>query len=146
MMAMDRGLRAIGLKIGTRTRVARWRWPRGRLWSVGLACLLLAGCASAPAPMIDDDLEAFTAGLDGVLKVGMTIKDAKTALHAKMPKPSIDTEVPPPVPSANRALRTRRFMIAWPTFNRGTSLVLTIFCDREGKVMRWTTGPLKEDK
>jgi len=132
--------------LSARASVAAWCLSHVSWWGVWLMGLVLAGCASPPAPMIDNDLEAFTTGVDGVLKVGMSIKEAKAALRAVMPPPSINSEVVAPVPSANRAMRTRRFMIAWPTFDRGTTLVLTIFCDRQGTVVRWTTGPLKEDK
>lgn len=145
MMVKDHGATEIGSTSNGQRRHSRA--VSTRLWCCGMfAWLLFAGCASAPAPMIDADLEAFTTGVDGVLKVGMHIKEAKAALRSAMPPPSIDTEVVAPVPSANRAMRTRRFMIVWPTFERGTSLVLTLFCDREGTVVRWTTGILRDGK
>lgn len=91
--------------------------------------------------MLDDDLAAFTAGIEAVIDEGMSIREARRALLERMPPPSINTEVPSPVPTANR---TRRFMLAWPTLNPGTTLVLTLFCDGDGRIVRWTTGPLTE--
>jgi hypothetical protein len=114
------------------------------IWLTVLGALVFAGCASAPPPQMEDDLVAFAQGIDGILKVGMTYKEARTALRTRMPPTSIDTQVTAPVPSADRSKQMRRYMMGWPTFNTGTTLIVTIFCDREGKVVRWTTGPLTE--
>ncbi len=122
--------------------------PFRRLGCAVLAAtaLLLGGCASSgPTPQLDDDPTAFSAGIDEVLKIGMSIKDARAALRAKLPPPSMNTQVAAPVPN-NRAMQAKRYMMAWPTLNLGTTLVVTIFCDRDGRVVRWTTGTLVEKK
>jgi len=104
--------------------------------------LVLPGCASAPAAVVDDDLEAFTTGMDEMLKVGMSITEARGVLRERMPPASINTQVTAPVPSANQGQQMRRYQIGWPTLSDGTTFVVTIFCDRDGKIVRWTTGPL----
>jgi hypothetical protein len=119
-------------------------WLRRWFGLLLVGAWFLAGCASPPEAEIDDDLTAFTQGVDGILKIGMTYKEARTALKSRMPPTSIDTQVTAPVPSANRSNRMRRYMIGWPTRNNGTTFIVTIFCDRDGKVVRWTTGPLTE--
>ena len=117
-----------------------------QLWLIVVVAFAFAGCASAPEPMIENDIEAFTAGIDQVLKAGMSIREARAALRTRLPPPSMNTEVSPPVPSASTSLRMKRFMLGWPTLTHGTTFVVTIFCDRDGKVVRWTAGPLTEDK
>lgn len=117
-----------------------------QLWLIVVAAFAFAGCASAPEPMIENDIEAFTAGIDQVLKVGMSIGEARAALRTRLPPPSMNTEVSPPVPSASTSQRMKRFMLGWPTVTHGTTFVVTIFCERDGKVVRWTTGPLTEDR
>lgn len=119
----------------------------GRWWAALLAlALVFTGCASAPAPVIENDLEAFTQGMDEILKVGMSIREARAALRERMPPASINTQVTAPVPSANRSMQMKRYMIGWPTLNHGTTLIVTIFCDRDGKIVRWTTGPFTDNK
>lgn len=121
----------------------------GRRVLAGLACFiatLFPGCAAAPDAVIEDDIDAFTLGIDGILTVGMPIKEARQALRERMPPASIDTQVPAPVPSANRSMQMRRYMVGWPTLSTGTTFIVTLFCDRDGKVVRWTTGPMLENQ
>jgi hypothetical protein len=113
------------------------------VWSLAWlgALLALAGCASKPDAMIEYNEEAFAAGMDALLKVGMTIKEAQAVLKERMPPASLRTDAP--VAGSNRT-KLRRVMIGWPTLNPGTTLVVTIFADRDGRIVRWTTGPLLE--
>lgn len=106
--------------------------------------LTAVGCAAKPEAMIENDIDAFSAGVNDVLKVGMTIGEARKALLAHLPPPSLNTEVAPPVPTANRSMQMKRFMLGFPTMTNGTTFVVTIFCDHSGKVVRWTVGPLTE--
>jgi hypothetical protein len=123
-------------------RLACWR---RRAWLPWFAALLwLGGCASPPDAVIDNDPEAFSAGIDAILKTGMSIHEAHQLLQERLPKPSLRSQVVAPVPTRNQSTRTRRFMIGWPTRTPGVTLVLTIFCDRDGTIVRWTTGPLNE--
>jgi hypothetical protein len=117
------------------------RWLSGACLSLA-GLLVLGGCAAAPAPMVDDDIEAFTRGMDEMLKVGMSISEARGILRTRMPPASINTQVTAPVPSANQGQQMRRYQVGWPTFSEGTTFVVTIFCDSDGKIVRWTTGPL----
>lgn len=119
-------------------------WRRFGLTWAGV--WLLAGCSSVPAPMMENDIDSFTAGVEQVLRTGMPIKEARRALRENLPPPSIDTQVSAPVPSANQSLQTRRFMMGWPTFTTGTTFIVTIFCDRDGRIVRWTTGPFTDER
>jgi hypothetical protein len=107
-----------------------------------ITALLLTGCAAAPAPVIEDDMAAFTQGIDSMLKIGMTIREARAVLRERMPAASINTDAP--VPGNKSSPKMRRIMVGWPTLNHGTTLIVTIYCDRHGKIVRWTTGPLTE--
>jgi hypothetical protein len=114
------------------------------LWLALAVSFALAGCAAAPEPMVENDIDAFTVGIDQVLKIGMSIREARAALRARLPPPSMNTEVSPPVPTPNASKRMKRYMLGWPTLTHGTTFVVTIFCDGSGKVVRWTVGPLTE--
>jgi hypothetical protein len=116
------------------------RWLSGA-WLGLISALVLTSCAAAPAPVVDNDLEAFTQGIDSMLKTGMTLKEARAVLKERMPPPSMKTDGP--VAGGNRS-KLRRVMIGWPTTTSGTTLVVTIFLDQDGRIVRWTTGPVTE--
>ena len=102
---------------------------------------LLAGCTS-PGTRIDDDLTAFTNGVNAILTAGMPVKEARAAVRARFPDPDSDIESAPLVATRGSPVQVRRFMMVWSTTTPGTQYVLTLECDSEMRVARWSVGPL----
>lgn len=106
-----------------------------------LLSLALAACATT-GTRIDDDLEAFTNGVNAILKAGMPVKEARAAVRARFPAPDSDLESAPLVATRGNPIQVRRFMMVWSTTTPGTQYVLTLECTREMQVARWSVGPL----
>ena len=119
-----------------------------RLFRVFLAALplLLAGCANV-GTRIDDDITAFSNGVNAILTAGMPLKEARQAVRNRFPEPDNDIESAPLIASRGNPVQVRRFMMVWSTTEPGTQYVLTLECDREMRVARWSIGPLyKSDR
>lgn len=114
-----------------------------RILRVTFALLLLALSACATSgTRIDADLNAFTNGVNAIVKAGMPVKEARAAVRARFPDPDSDIESAPLIASRGSAVQVRRFMMVWSTTTPGTQYVLTLECDSEMRVARWSVGPL----
>lgn len=109
--------------------------------ALALVFLALAACASS-GTRIDADLNAFTNGVNAIVKAGMPVKEARAAVRARFPDPDSDIESAPLIASRNNPIKVRRFMMVWSTTEPGTQYVLTLECDSEMRVARWSIGPL----
>ncbi|MBE2215130.1 MAG: hypothetical protein IAE82_14745 [Opitutaceae bacterium] len=112
--------------------------PRATL---ALLFLALAACAST-GTRVDADLPAFTNGVNAILKAGMPVKEARSAVRTRFPDPDSDIESAPLVATRGQPVQVRRFMMVWSTTEPGTQYVLTLECDSEMRVARWSVGPL----
>jgi hypothetical protein len=111
------------------------------LLTLAVLFLGLAACATS-GTRIDADLNAFTNGVNAILKAGMPVKEARAAVRARFPDPDSDIESAPLIASRNNPIKVRRFMMVWSTTEPGTQYVLTLECDSEMRVARWSVGPL----
>jgi len=103
--------------------------------------LALGACATA-GTRIDADLNAFTNGVNAILTAGMPVKEARAAVRSRFPDPDSDIESAPLIASRDNPVKVRRFMMVWSTNEPGTQYVLTLECDSEMRVARWSIGPL----
>ena len=106
-----------------------------------LLLLAVVGCVST-GTRIDADMEAFTNGVNAILTAGMPLKEARAAVRSRFPDPESDFEGAPLIASRNNPIKVRRFMMVWSTNTPGTQYVLTMECDDEMRVARWSIGPL----
>ena len=113
----------------------------GRWAQLILATLFAAACTST-ATRLDSDLSAFANGINAILQACMPIAEARSSIRARFPKPASDTESAPLIGAGGRASWVRRYMMVWPTTDPGTAFVLTLECDNEDRLARWSTGPL----
>ncbi len=106
-----------------------------------LLALAFGACAHSGA-RLDTDLEAFTNGVNAIIKAGMPLKEARAAVRERFPDPESDFEGAPLIATRGSPIQVRRFMMVWSTTTPGTQFVLTMECDSEMRVARWSVGPL----
>lgn len=106
-----------------------------------VSVLGLGGCASS-GTRIDADLTAFTNGINALLTAGMPVKEARALVRERFPDPESDIESAPLIATRGQRVQVRRFMMVWSTTEPETKYVLTMECDSEMRVARWSIGPL----
>lgn len=106
-----------------------------------LLALALGACAS-PGTRLDTDLEAFTNGVNAIIRAGMPLKEARAVVRERFPDPDSDFEGAPLIATRGNPIQVRRYMMVWSTSTPGTQFVLTMECDSEMRVARWSVGPL----
>lgn len=106
-----------------------------------LLALALGACAS-PGTRLDTDLEAFTNGVNAIIHAGMPLKEARAVVRERFPDPDSDFEGAPLIATRGNPIQVRRYMMVWSTSTPGTQFVLTMECDSEMRVARWSVGPL----
>jgi hypothetical protein len=117
------------------------------LLSSASICLVLfgSGCASKDQ-VLYDDVEGAKALLENILQPGLSIADARDFIRREFPEPAFDTESAPIVAGMGGPFEFKRYQMMWPTLIPGENIVLTMYFDREGELIRWVIGKLQSDR